>query len=92
MSFSSPLSASADVSLTHRLEEAVTALQQRWEQHRRHESRMVDCYHSMQQTWTSQVEQMSQQIAMLEGLLGAWMRTNPSGPHLTLVTTDAEKR
>lgn len=67
------------------LEDAVTTLRSRFEQHQRQEYRLHSYYLGLQDSWQAHVHEMNSQLTMLEGLLASWVSV-PSGPQLSVVT------
>lgn len=81
-----------DCHLSLRLEEVVTQFRLRLEQHFDQQSRMQQSYLGAQNSWSAQCVQMTRQLNVLEGLLGAWMSHRADAPRFAVVgeSTDVE--
>jgi hypothetical protein len=73
-----------------RLDEALAQFRQRLELHFDQQNRLQRCYHGWQGRWTTHCQRMTRQMAILEGLLSAWM-TEPSQPERFGVVSAAEQ-
>jgi hypothetical protein len=86
-----PSSAEPRVAAPHsaRLEDAVTLLRRRLEQHLDQESQLQHSYHRWQSRWSDQCVEMTRHLVMLEAHLSTWMQHLPQSPRLSVVDADS---
>ena len=68
-----------------RLDDALSQFRQRLELHFDQQSRLQRCYQGWQGRWTLQCQRMTRQMAVLEGLLQAWMTEPMKTERFTVV-------
>jgi len=68
-----------------RLDEALSQFRHRLELHFDQQTRLQRCYQGWQGRWSMHCQRMTRQMAILEGLLQAWMTEPPRSEHLTVV-------
>ena len=68
-----------------RAEDSLKQLRQRIERQQDQEVRLGELYQGWQQHWSTQCDQMQQQVARLESLLAAWMPQEHEPPVLSVI-------
>jgi hypothetical protein len=71
-----------------RLDDALAQFRQRLELHFDQQARLQRCYQGWQGRWSMHCQRMTRQMAVLEGLLSAWMTEPSRGERFAVVGGD----
>ncbi|HUQ68764.1 MAG TPA: hypothetical protein VM165_04530 [Planctomycetaceae bacterium] len=77
--------------LAVRLDDALSQFRHRLELHFDQQTRLQRCYQGWQGRWTVQCQRMTRQMAILEGLLQAWMTEPTPTERFNVVGSNAEQ-
>jgi hypothetical protein len=80
----------SELPLAERLDDALTQFRHRLELHLDQQSRLQRSYRGWYGRWTHQCQRMTRQMAILEGLLQAWMPEPERQEGLRFVSRNGE--